>query len=383
MQVKKFLFSILFLSYFSLSVFGQYNIFSNFGSSTFLDLKTHIGKPVIYSDSLKTSLTNTFWAMDYRFGINSFDRVPQDNIMNFPNYGVGLSHYQMNSDTIGNPIGIYGFYSSPFFLNRKNIKIGFDLSTGVSFNFNTFNLASNPKNDLIGSKLNVYFNLGLWTGIRLTERLDLLSSLDFTHFSNGTMNTPNKGLNLYGGNFGLRYHFQFEEKLNQFNRKTTTNRTYEVLKPYNELAFWAAIGGKTILTPTYDGPIYFCSSMSVDLNRRYGWIGKYGIGTDLFYDHSLTADFPNEENIPHTRFTFVGVHANHEFIVGNFALLLQLGTYIWKGMEAKGNFYIRTGLRYDFTNHLFANISLKSANGLKADYIELGLGYRIGKKEKS
>jgi len=56
----------------------------------------------------------------------------------------------------------------------------------------------------------------------------------------------------------------------------------------------------------------------------------------------------------------------------------QVGFYVWKGMPAKGNFYIRAAFKYDISEHFFYNLSLKSANGLKADFIETGFGFRIG-----
>lgn len=379
---KKF-FIIIFYLLISSSLKSQYNLFSNFGHSAFIDTKTHIGKPIVYSDSLDQSLRNTFWAVDYRFGINSFGRTPQDQILNFPNYGIGFTHYSMNSDSIGNPMGLYGFFSSPFFMNKPKFKLGFEIATGFSFNFNSFDLITNPKNDLIGSNLNVYFNLSLWSALKLSERLDMLASIDFTHFSNGTMNAPNKGLNLRGGNLGLRYHFQFEEKNTEYKRANAPTKTYEKLIPYNEFATWFGIGGKTILNPTYDGPVYFCSTISADFNRRYNWVGKYGVGLDLFYDYSLYSRIPENQNYKYSEFAFVGIHANHEFIVGDISLALQIGTYLWKGTNVKGNFFIRAGLKYDFNQHLFLNLSLKSQNGLKADYIELGLGFRLGKKEKA
>jgi len=357
---------------------AQYHLFSNFGESAFVDVKNHTGKPIRYSDSLNYSLQNYFTTIDLRFGINSFGRTPQDEFLKYPNYGVGFTHYYLNSDTLGNPIGIYGFFGSPFLVHNSKLHLGWELAMGFSYNFNKFDLLTNPKNDLIGSNINVYFNMSLWAAIRMSERLDLLLTSDFTHFSNGTVNTPNKGLNLLGGNLGLRYHFQFEEKgNNEFIRKTKATNTFGEFKPYNEFTVWGGLGAKAVLNATYDGPVYLCSSISADFNHRYGWIGKFGVGTDLFYDGSLTADFPNEDNIPRSRFMFVGIHGSHEFIVANISLATQVGFYVWKGMPAKGNFFIRAALRFDITKHLFLNLALKSVNGLKADYIEAGFGVRI------
>lgn len=378
---KGIFYTILFflLFFFNVKVNGQYHLFSNFGESAYIDAKSHIGKPVEYSDSLHQSLQNIFTAIDLRFAINSFGRTPQDKILKYPSYGIGLTHYYLNSDTLGNPYGIYGFFASPFLVNNPKLHFGWELATGFSFNFNKFDLITNPKNDVIGSAINVYFNMSLWAAITMSERLDLLLTSDFTHFSNGTINTPNKGLNLLGGNLGLRYHFQFEEKGNDdFKRKTTATNTFDGFEPYNEFSIWMGIGGKAVLNATYDGPVYLCSSISTDFNHRYGWLGKFGVGADLFYDGSLTADYPNEDNIPHSRFMFIGIHGNHEFIVADFSLATQLGFYVWKGMPAKGSFFIRAALKYDISEHFFFNLSLKSVNGLKADYIETGFGYRIG-----
>ncbi len=381
MSKTVWLFLILIL--FSLNIQGQYRIFSNFGESAFADVKYHTGKPIVYSDSLNTSLQHQFFAIDYRFGINSFGRMPQDFILGYPNYGIGFTHYAMHSDSIGNPMGLYGFFAAPWFINSGRFRSGFELSAGFSFNFNSFDLVSNPKNDLIGSQLNVYFNLGIWGSYKISERLDALTSIDFTHFSNGTMNTPNKGLNLWGGNIGLRYHFQFPKVGEKFERKQSslTKNSFEKLKPHFEASVWAAIGGKTVITPTHEGPVYFCTSISTDFSRRYGWLGRAGIGFDYFYDHSLTHNSTIENNDKPLTNSFIGLHGSHDFIVGDFSLALQIGSYLWKGREAKGGFYIRSGLKYDLGRHLFLNLSLKSQNGFKADYIELGLGYRFGKKE--
>jgi len=229
------------------------------------------------------SLQNQFAAIDLRFAINSFGRTPQDEILKYPSYGVGLTHYYLNSDTIGNPYGVYGFFASPFLINNPKLHLGWELATGFSFHFNKFDLITNPKNDVIGSNINVYFNLSLWAAIKMSERLDLLLTSDFTHFSNGTMNTPNKGLNLLGGNLGLRYHFQFEEKgKDDFKRKTTGKNTFDAFKPYNEFSLWMGLGGKAVLNPTYDGAVYLCSTVSTDFNHRYGWLGKYGLGPIYF-----------------------------------------------------------------------------------------------------
>jgi hypothetical protein len=376
----------LLISIFSIPILAKaqyYNLFSDFGKSAFVDVKTHAGRPIVYSDSLDQSLRNTFVAIDYRFGINSFNRTPQDELLNYPNYGIGFTHYNMHSDTLGNVQGIYGFFASPLFTIYNRLKIGFEIAAGVSYNFNEFNLITNPKNDLIGSEFNVYFNLGAWYALQVHERLDILASLDFTHFSNGNLNTPNVGINLIGGNLGLRYHFQFlEKRRDDFARIKKSDKRFTKLNPYYEWATYFGLSPKAPTNPPfYDGAMYFCGSISTDVNRRYSWIGKYGVGLDLFYDHSMIRRHRGAGEIDYTKNVFVGIHGNHEFIVGDISLVIQIGTYLYRGTDAKGDFFLRTGLKYDLGERWFANLSLKSQNGMKADYIEAGMGFRVGKKE--
>ncbi len=383
MKLKIFLF--ITFSVLADFAFAQYDgLFDKMGESAFLDFQYHRGKPINYSDSLNLSLQNSFEAIDLRFGINSFGRSPQDFPLNFPNYGLGFTTYNLNAtDTIGNPMGLYGFFSSPLIRNNE-WTIGWELATGIAWHFNKFDIITNPKNDLIGSDVTVYFNLKALFTLLINERFDWTVGMDFTHFSNGSFTTPNKGLNLYGLDFGLRYHFQTIDKeleFRQFKRKLDGENYFNDPRKYVELASWLAFGAKKLVNKTYTGPAYLCGTFSADLNRAYGWIGKYGVGVDVIFDRSLRADFAKWDTLPEYTYSLYGVHLNHEFMVNKFSLAFQVGTYFYKFMPAKGNFFLRTGLKYNLTKNLFINLSLKSANGMVADYIELGGGYRFKLKE--
>lgn len=360
---------------------GQYNsLFENMGESAFIDFQYHRGKPINYSDSLYYSLEKPFEAIDIRFGINSFGRSPQDFILKYPNYGLGFTTYKMGaSDTLGNPLGIYGFFSSPLLRNHE-WTLGWELATGVAWNFKKFDLNTNPKNDLIGSEITVYFNLKALFTLLINERYDLTIGTDFTHFSNGSFTTPNKGMNLYGMDFGLRYHFQYADKAlkyRDFRRKVSGENKYGEPKKNIEMATWLGFGAKKLVNKTYSGPSYFCGSLSTDINRNYGFIGKYGVGFDVLYDASMDAFNPRRDTLALHEFTIFGGHLNHEFMVNRFSLSFQVGTYFFKFLNGKGNFFMRTGLKYNLNKSLFINLSLKSANGMIADYIELGGGFRF------
>lgn len=344
----------------------------------YFELKPHFGVPIIYSDSLSSTLNSPFYATDIRWGIQTDGERLQDQALRFPTYGLGLYHaFLSNPDTLGQPWAVYFFYSGPI-ARWKKFSLNYEAALGVAWNFSKFDPVTNNKMDLIGSSVNAYFNGGLNIKYQISQRLDLGAAVDFTHFSNGSMNTPNKGMNLRGGNMFLRYYFNTGDKSTPFYRAKLIDRDLDKMKKYNVISLSTAIGGKATTARYGSGPIYFASSTVLDYFRAYRYIGKYGAGIDFFYDNSIIEDYPGQEiGSPTSKFAFVGIHLSHELVVSKLSLVTQAGTYLYKGTPAKGWFFFRLNLRYNFTEKIYFSTSLKTANGFKADYIETGFGYNI------
>lgn len=344
----------------------------------FVELKPHFGQPIIYSDSLTSTLNKTFYAGDVRWGVQSDGERNQDQFLGFPTFGLGLYHAYLSSpDTLGRPWAAYAFYTGPI-VRLSRFTLGYDLAMGVAWNFAKFDPETNNKNDLIGSAVNVYFNGGIFLKYRLSNRLDIAAAADFTHFSNGAMQTPNKGMNLRGGNVSLTYNFSSSKKSpKDYKRPALEQKDLDKIKKYNEIDIGAAIGGKATNSEYGMGPKYFASSVVLDFNRRYHWIGKYGAGLDWFFDYSLSEDYEQEPNTPNSKYMFVGIHLGHEIIISKVSFVTQAGTYLWKGSEAKGWFFFRLQFKYHFLPNWYATAALKTANGFKADYGEFGLGHRF------
>lgn len=347
-------------------------------SHQYFELKPHFGVPIIYSDSLSSTLSTTFYASDLRWGFQSNGERSQDQFLNFPNYGFGIYHaFLKNPDTLGRPWAAYFFYSAPV-IRWNKLSINYEAAIGIAWNFSKFDPLTNNKMDLIGSDINAYFNGGISMIYQINNRLDLGAAVDFTHFSNGALNTPNKGMNLRGGNLFIRYNFINGGKPEPYHRAEMADEDLSKIKKYNVLSIHTAIGGKATTAQYGSGPIYFTSSTVVDYFRAYHHIGKYGAGVDLFYDNSISEDYRGQElNALTSKFAFVGIHLSHELVISKFSVVTQAGSYLYKGTPAKGWFFFRLNLRYNFTKKFYAGIALKTANGFKADYIETGLGYNI------
>ena len=344
----------------------------------FVKSRGFYGKPIAYSDSLSPEQLNAnFIAGDIRFGVQANGERDKDQFLGFQQYGIGLFHANLNNDILGTPWGIYTFISVPLYTNNKFVLYG-DASFGAGFGFNEYDSITNPKNDIIGSDINAYFTIGANASYRINDRISVDIGTEFQHFSNGTLRTPNKGLNMYSGHIGLSYYLNFQKE-EVFKPAEKIKKIIPKINKFNEITFVYSIGGKSTLTNMGLPPYYFMSSFVVDYYRRYHHIAKFGGGIDYIYDGTYSTDY--EEPQSFDKYSFIAIHAAHELYFSKFAFVAHLGTYLWKGTEGKGMVYARVGLRYYVSEQIIANLTLKTENGFKADFIELGLGYRLKLKK--
>jgi len=183
---------------------------------------------------------------------------------------------------------------------------------------------------------------------------------------------------MYAAHIGLSYFFALP-KQEIYTPAEKPRKTVPKIKRYNEFTFNYSIGGKSTLGDYGEGPKYLMSSFVIDYYRNYHHIGKAGFGIDYMYDGTYATDYSEPQSFD--KYSFIGVHIGHELIVSKFTFVGHIGTYIWKGTEGKGHFYFRIGLRYYICENVFANITLKTENGFKADFIEFGLGYKLSFKK--
>jgi len=358
---------VLFLS--SLFVVGQ----NHLPKHLYVQTQGFYGTPIIYSDSLGQTLEAPFFAGSFRIGVQTNGEIVQNQLLGFPKYGLGIFHTSLNEDTLGQPWAAYAFISLPAF-RKGRFQLDFDLAFGLAWNFSEYDPNTNSKNDLIGSDLSAYFSLGALLSYKISDRLLLDGGLDFIHFSNGYLQTPNKGMNLRAGHVGLSYLFNLTKSKDFVYAKMERKKIVRIEK-YNEIDFTINFGGKATNSEYGMGPKYPVGSFILNYFRRYNWIGKYGAGIDLMYDSSLREDYSTD--VSNSKFLFVGITLAHELYISKFSIQSHIGTYLYKGTPAKGNFYFRIGMKYYYTKDLYLNLSLKTSNGFKADFIEFGMGYSL------
>ena len=289
--------------------------------------------------------------------------------MGLPELGMGLFRSNLGNDNIyGHATALYGFASWPLY---QPLNLRYQIGFGIAHLTKLFDAQTNYTNIAIGSHLNIYFDATIKTHISLSQHWKVLYLLQFTHFSNGKLQSPNKGLNLITNNIGLSYHFG----------NLHPHKGYVApapLPPPHHISIWGGMGLKTI---SRDVPgKKFASTLGVHYRKSFTAVTSWGGGLDLFYDETLRkAPQPNTSG-RNTNFYQLGLHADLDKHIERFTITLQIGGYLYTPVTPEGPLYTRVGLRYNITNNLWGNLSLKS-HYATASFIEWGIGYNLWKSE--
>jgi len=356
----------------------------NYGFFNTVEFHSAHGMFLKNSNQLDEIMDNPYSDFALRIGIQSHGKKLWEQILGYPIYGMGFySAYFYDDDPLGAPAALYLFINAP--IKRWNkFSIKWELAAGLSYGFNPQDSIHNPENNVIGSKKNVYFHGKIIAEYRLNKRWDIGLGGGFNHFSNGSTQTPNLGINLAGITLNARYSFNpvkaytkhIDPKYQPQVRPDFIHRNIPKTKTHHELSIYYAAGGKATTTIYINGPIYFISALTADYHYKYYHIAKVGIGLDYFYEAALK-DYQNLDNPSFNDLTYTGIHLSHILYFDKLALVFQPGIYLSNNVKHKDSYYLRVGGRYDITDRLYVQAALKTRNGAIADFIEWGLGYSI------
>lgn len=292
---------------------------------------------------------------------------------------------------LGDAIALYGRFNRPLWRSR-HLEWNYYLGTGMAYALTHYNNRDAIDDEFIGSHLNIFFTVGTYAKLALSRDLAVKLGIDFSHYSNGAMARPNKGVNYLAPFVGLAMRTGGNK-----NTKPTTACTDYRFSPYWFMEFSLGVGGKTLLedwqhyqfgtppsSPDYRKnhyTFYGAYSLQADLLYRYAPRWASGLGFDLFYgdyaDRVAKIDkaqgHPDE---PHSPWS-VGIALKHETFFGRFSVRVGLGYYFFRqmGVNAKvweQKYYERVGLHYAFPSLGGLAIGFNvNAHKTRADFTEL------------
>lgn len=306
--------------------------------------------------------------------------------------GIGVAYTSFsNTSEIGNPVSVYVFQGSRIARLAPRLSLDYEWNFGAAFGWKKHNYATNPYNDVVGSKINAYLNVGIYLNWRLASEWRLTAGIEASHYSNGNSNYPNAGVNTIGGRIGIIRTFDSKE-----DKAQSSIREKATLKgsPFSyDLIVYGATRRRGIIWPDekYLVPGSF-GVVGLNFNPLYR-INRYfraGISLDAQYDESANLknhyagdDYTLQDGSkkfyrPPFREQFaVGLSVRAELTMPIFSINFGIGrNLIYKGEDTKG-FYQILALKTFVTSHLFLHTGYQLSNFNDPNNLMLGLGYRF------
>ncbi|PKQ64899.1 hypothetical protein BZG02_03355 [Labilibaculum filiforme] len=363
-----FLLFIFFLL--SKNIFAQENPEKDIFNTT---VRFHYGVVMPHHKSISYLVNDRISAFELNMGYLPSNEKNWTKLYKQPEIGLGLYHGSLGNDRVlGNVTAIFPYINFPLVQSNKwefSTQLGF----GLGYVKKHFDPVENYTNVAIGTKFNAFFKLLVQSSYTISPKWGINAGIGFNHLSNGSISAINKGLNLLTSNIGVSYYW------NEKKRKTYTTTFIKNKLPNEFLVIWGN-GMKQVSEKDHHN--YYTSSLSGNYSFGINSKQKLGFGIDLFYNKAANRgkwDFDPEISFKN-RFS-QALFISHDLVIEKFSIIANIGVYTFYKTEPEKPIYTRLGIRYRLNDYLLTSLSLKAHMG-KADYIELGIGYRI-KRNKS
>ncbi len=282
-----------------------------------------------------------------------------------------------SSETLGKAHALMPYISFPLIKQPKN-ELSFRLAAGLAYLTQKFDRIENYKYIAIGSHVNAAINFMLEYRWKPTQQLQLSAGLQLMHFSNGSIKTPNFGLNIPSVSAGAA--FRINKSNPYIMRSIRPSLTMYEFDGHDFLEFriGSALGTKSIGEVISEK--YNVMAGSFTVLKSISYKSKVGIGFDLSYDGS-DARYVGEKGVDYNselQLAKTGVSLVYELVLSRLSFPAALGFYT-SGRYNEGLSYYKIGMQYLITQKFFASMSLKT-HFARADYVVFGVGYRFKMK---
>lgn len=253
-------------------------------------------------------------------------------------------------------------------IKKEKFSLAFGIGLGAAYLSKKFDRLENYKNLTIGSHYNAAVNFQLRLRWRLSTQLHFVSGASMLHVSNGTIKTPNYGLNipaLFAG---------FDLKLNRKKINYIVPNEIRQLKKKINLRLGAGIATKEtgdVLDKQFK--VYIGN---LTLSRFYNNTNRFLIGVDGVYDESTkytleTKMKPTEEYLDVMK---IGINIGHEWTFSRLSMFMNLGYYVHNNNDADESLYNKLGMTFNFLKFAYAGVTLQ-AHWAKAEFLSFGIGF--------
>lgn len=333
----------------------------------------HHGFLIAHHPKMAHLQTGKVNAIEFEAGRQTDGSMPWHHYYNFPSVGISVSYWDLsNSTVLGNVISVAPYLDLRL-NNDSRVGIYLKAACGIGLISEKFDADENYKNNAVSTTVNANLMIHPSVQFSITDRISLRTGPSLTHFSNGSVRVPNLGLNLLTWKASLR--MDLGNELISVERKEM---------PFSRNKWWFIYAGgfKKEIYPI-EGEHYYALTIGCEFMKRITPKSAIGAGADYFYDEALLYKFEERDvevtnNLEASR---LGIKLNYELLFNRYSLLFNTGVYVLSKIYNDGYIYSRIGMRYRFTDHFSGLLQLKTHFG-KADFLEVGLGYRLYRKDE-
>lgn len=321
----------------------------------------------------------------FQFGKDSYLR----RLYPYAYQGIGVSYSTFfASSELGNPVTVYAFQGSRLATLSPRLSLDYEWNFGASFGWQKYDSYSNPHNEVIGSKVNAYINLGFMLNWQFHPQWNLTGGVDFTHYSNGNTHYPNGGVNPIGARVGVVHTFGGDEAMSAYTRPLA-------IKPHisYDLVVYGATRKKgfateheTCLVPGSFGVVGLNFNPMYNFNKYF----KAGVSLDAQYDESANikeykVNGTYNEDMKFHRPPFseqftVGLSARAELVLPIFSINVGIGQNVICDGDDTTGFYQILALKTSVTRNLFLHVGYQLSKFKEPNNLMLGFGYRFHNK---
>jgi hypothetical protein len=306
-------------------------------------------------------------------------------VSKYPRFGIGAQYMRfMHRDEMGHPFSLYGFYDGNFF-SSKNFEVTNRLSTGLSTGFRPYDPTDQLPNDIVSTRLNAFVEMGLGLAFRLNDYLYIEPAFRFTHFSNGNLKEPQKGLNV------VSYAVSLRSLLEKPVAEQVKLPLSECQHRHELLAFWAVSTRQLDFSDNNDlyhetyGLNFLMTNLHLGYNYEISRGMKLGGGVDFVYDGSngqrdLVANglIPSKTGVPLSDKFGMSVFVGGERVIDRLSIVATLGYMVVQKRfdSSTPAFEQRLGFKYHFYHNVFAGLNVRAYRFRAAEAMEFHVGVR-------
>lgn len=333
-----------------------------------LSLRLHTGFLMAHRPSVVYLQRDHAQAVELSWHFHPDRTTDWQSLYSFPTLAISYRYINFgNPEQLGFAHCIYPELQLPL-LKQKPFTLQARIGFGLGLMTKTFDEEDNYKNLTISSHINAAVMFGLQARIFSSKKTQIITGIDFFHISNGAAQMPNLGLNIPTINLGVIHYNGLPESVVRKNKPEFPRK--------KETGIYYAAGFNEKYPP--GGDKYIVQVLNGFYQITSGNKGLLGGGIDFIYDTSLPAELKEEGKASKYMEDAlrIGIYGSAGLRISAFDLLLQTGGYLHNNEKSDGNIYSRLALRYQFHQHFFAGMHLKTHFG-RADYTEWTIGYKF------